>query len=64
MAKCVSIPVILHTPEGKEALQKLECQLADVYAEYIITTVSKLDCLPEQKLELLQSVIDTIQKRT
>lgn len=62
MAKCVSITI--HAPERKEAQQKLERQLADVYAEYIITTVSKLDCLPEQKLELLQSVIDTIQKRT
>lgn len=63
MAKCVSVPVIVYAPEGKEAQQTLERQLADVYAAYIIEALNKLNCSPEQKLELLQHVIDAIPKR-
>lgn len=63
MAKCGSVPVMIHAPERKEEVQKLERQLADVYADDIITTLNKLACPAEQKRELLQSVIDSVSAK-
>ncbi|MBS5144486.1 MAG: hypothetical protein KHY89_03060 [Butyricicoccus pullicaecorum] len=58
MAKGVSI--ILYAPENKETQQKLERQLAGVYAENIIAALNKLNCAPEQKQGVLRSVMDAI----
>lgn len=58
MAKGIS--VFLYTPESKESQQKLERQLAGVYAENIRAALNQLDCEPEQKQGVLKSVIEAI----
>lgn len=63
MRKSAPIKVIVHHPTTEVGKRELAGRVADVHAEFVIHTISKLDCPLKQKLELLQVVIDTTKKR-
>lgn len=61
MRKSAPIHVIVHYPKTEEGKRALARRVADVHADYVISTINKLNCPMKQKLELLQAVIDTIK---
>lgn len=63
MRKSAPIKVIVHHPTTEVGKRELAGRVADVHAEFVIHTISKLDCPLKQKLELLQVVIDTTKKK-
>lgn len=54
-----SIKVIVHYPKTEEGKRELARRVATAHADFVISSINKLNCPPEQKLELLQAVIDT-----
>ena len=60
MRTSAPIKVIVHYPKTEEGRQELgPRRVADVHADFVISSINKLDCPIKQKLELLQAVIDT-----
>ena len=59
MKKSAPLHVIVHYPKTEEGKRELARRVADVHADYVISTINKLNCPMKQKLELLQAVIDT-----
>ena len=57
--KSAPIQVIVHYPKTEEGKQELARRVADVHADFVISTINRLNCPTSQKLELLQAVIDT-----
>lgn len=61
MKNSVPIQVIVHFPNTEEGKQELAQRISQVHADFVISTIDKLNCPTKQKLELLQAVIDTIK---
>ncbi len=61
MKNSVPIQVIVHFPNTEEGKQELVQRISQVHADFVISTIDKLNCPTKQKLELLQAVIDTIK---
>ena len=59
MRTSAPIKVIVHYPKTEEGKQELARRVADVHADFVISSINKLNCPIKQKLELLQAVIDT-----
>ena len=59
MRTSAPIQVIVHYPKTEEGKQELARRVADVHADFVISSINKLNCPIKQKLELLQAVIDT-----
>lgn len=53
--------VFVHYPEAKKDKQALRQKVSEVQAEAVIKYISKLTCPLEQKMNLLQSIQDTIR---
>lgn len=53
------IQVIVHHPKTEDGKRELAKRVAEVHADFVISTINKLNCPAKQKLELLQGVIDT-----
>ena len=53
------IKVIVHYPKTDEGKEELARRVAEVHADFVVSSINKLDCPIKQKLELLQAVIDT-----
>lgn len=62
MRKSAPIKLIVHYPTTEEGKRELAGRVADVHAGFVVNTINKLDCPLEQKLELLQAVIDNTRK--
>lgn len=52
------IQVIIHEPKTEKGKYALEKRVSEVYADFVIHTINKLNCPVKQKLELLQAIID------
>ena len=61
MKNSVPIQVIVHFPNTEEGKRELAQRISQVHADFVISTIDKLNCPTKQKLELLQAVIDTIK---
>lgn len=57
MKKCVPINLIVYYPNTEEGKRELAKRVADVHAETVKQTVSKLNCSSKQKEQLIDSVI-------
>ena len=57
MKKCVPINLIVYYPKTEEGKRELAQRVADVHAETVNETVSKLNCSSKQKEQLIDSVI-------
>lgn len=55
--KCVPINLIVYYPKTEEGKRELAKRVADVHAETVKQTVSKLNCSSKQKEQLIDSVI-------
>lgn len=55
--KCVPINLIVYYPNTEEGKRELAKRVADVHAETVKQTVSKLNCSSKQKEQLIDSVI-------
>lgn len=62
MRKSAPIKLIVHYPTTEEGKRELAGRVADVHAGFVVNTINKLNCPLEEKLELLQAVIDTTRK--
>ena len=60
MKKCVPINLILYYPKTEEGKRELAQRVADVHAETVKQTVSKLNCSSKQKEQLIDSVIGSV----
>lgn len=59
MRTSAPIKVIVHYPTTEEGWQELSRRVAEVHADFVVSSINKLNCPIKQKLELLQAVIDT-----
>lgn len=55
------LEVFMHYPVAEEDKQALRQKVSEVQAEAVIKYISKLTCPLEQKMELVQSIQDTIR---
>ena len=60
MKKCVPINLIVYYPKTEEGKRELARRVADVHAETVKQTVSKLNCSSKQKEQLIDSVIRSV----
>lgn len=59
MRTSAPIHVIVHPPAAQEGRRELAQRVAQAHADFVISTINRLDCPIQQKLELLQAVIRT-----
>lgn len=64
MEKCESIRVIVHMPETKIERQQLAREIADIYAEYITIEIDALKCPAEQKMRIMETIIDQLSENS
>ncbi len=63
MGKKSTINLILHFPQTEAARQELARRAAQIHADSILERINALDCPQDQKLQLLDAIIeDTKQK--
>ena len=56
------INVVVHYPQTEEGRRELAQRVANVHAETVLQTISKLNCTSEQKEKLLDAIIETVSK--
>lgn len=54
--------VILHMPSNTKDKKKLQKNLAEIHAEGILSYINKMPCSKEQKLQILNGIINDIGK--
>lgn len=59
----VPINSIVYYPKSKEGQMALEKQVSDIYAEAVIQQIGSLKCPTNQKLQLLDAIIETVKER-
>ena len=52
--------IIVHYPETQEKQAQFDVRVAKFHAEYVAQYIEKLNCPTEQKLRLLDAVVQTI----
>lgn len=52
--------IIVHYPETPEKQEQFDIRVAKFHAEYVVQYIEKLNCSTEQKLKLLDAVVQTI----
>lgn len=62
MRKNESINIIIHPPSNKESILLLEQAVSKIHADAVCKQIQKLNCDPQQKTDLLNSIIETIKK--
>lgn len=55
--------IIFHYPKSAEGMQELAHQKACVHAELVHQHIQNLDCPPQRKQELLNSVIVMVREQ-
>lgn len=61
--KSTPVNVITHYPTTEEGIRELANRAACVHASWMNQTLKKLTCPSEQKLKLLDSVIDSVSRK-
>lgn len=57
------IQVIIHYPKTEEGKRELARCIAVVHADVVHQTIKKLNCPSEQKVQLLDSIIETAKSK-
>ena len=57
------IQVIIHYPKTEEGKRELARCIAVVHADKVNQTIKKLNCPSEQKVQLLDSIIETVKSK-
>ena len=58
--EATNLNIIVHYPETTEKQALFDARVAKFHAEYVAQYIEKLNCSKEQKLKLLDAVINTI----
>lgn len=53
--------IIVHYPESAEKQAEFDARVAKFHAEYVAQHIEKLNCPSEQKLRLIDAIVQTIQ---
>ena len=64
MAKKVPIQAVLHIPQTEGGKRLLAKRVAQAHADFVVRTIGQLSCPAEQKLDLLRTVLDTVQTQS
>ena len=64
MRSMAPVNVIMYYPKTEEGKAELANRVAEVHAESVIRRIKALNCPTSQKLELLDAVIETANKRS
>ena len=56
----ISLKIIVHYPETPEKRDLFHARVAKFHAEYVAQYIEKLNCPTEQKLKLLDAVVQTV----
>lgn len=62
MRKMAPVNVIVYYPKTEEGREDLARRVAEVHANAVIRRLKSLNCPTRQKLELLDAVVNTVQK--
>ena len=62
--KMAPINLIVYYPKTEEGQEELARRVADVHAAAVTQRLKSLNCPTNQKLELLDAVIETAKKRS
>lgn len=62
--KIAPIKLIVYYPKTEEGKEELARRVSDIHAASVIQRLKSLNCPTQQKLELLDAVIDTAKKRS
>lgn len=62
MRKIAPVNVIVYYPKTEEGREDLARRVAEVHADAVIQRLKSLNCPTRQKLELLDAVVNTVQK--
>jgi hypothetical protein len=57
-----SMEVFIHYPSTPEGLKKLHHEAAVLHAQYVSSRIRKLPCSKEQKLQLVDAIIQKIKE--
>lgn len=63
MARQAPINIIMHYPTSDEGQAELAVRVAQVHADAVIGSIKRLKCPDQQKLQLLDAVIDDARTR-
>ncbi len=55
-----NMKIIVHYPETPEKQAQFDMRVAKFHAEYVVHFIEKLNCPTEQKLKLLDAIVQTI----
>ena len=55
-----NMKIIVHYPETPEKQSQFDMRVAKFHAEYVAQYIEKLNCPTEQKLKLLDAIVQTI----
>ena len=58
------INLIVYYPKTEEGKEELAKRVSDVHAAAVTQRLKSLNCPTQQKLDLLDAVIDTVKKRS
>ena len=58
MKKNTPVTIIVHAPQTEDGRRKLAERVSELHADHIMETLTKLNCPQNQKLALLQAIID------
>ena len=56
--------IIVHYPQTTEQQSAFDTRVNKFRAEYIVRYIERLNCSTEQKIELIDAVIDTVRGGT
>lgn len=54
--------IIVHYPETPEKQAQFDARVAKFHAEYVAQYIEKLRCPTEQKLKLIDAIVETIME--
>ncbi len=60
----LAIKIIVHHPETPEKQAQFDDRVAIFHAEYVAQYIGKLNCSTEQKLKLIDAIVQTILEET
>lgn len=60
--KMAPVNVIVYYPKTEEGKEELARRVAEVHADAVVRRLKSLNCPNRQKLQLLDAVVDTVQK--
>ena len=58
------INIVVHYPQTDEGKRTLAQRMAGVHADWVCDKLKKMNCPADQKVQLLNAVVDTAKRKT